>query len=1061
MTPINLSALAVRERAITLFLILSAIGAGFFAFTKLGRAEDPSFTVKTFVVTASWPGATAGEMQRQIADPLEKRLQELDWYDRVETTSRPGIVMMKVNLKDATPAAAVPEQFYQARKKLADQSPMLPRGVLGPFVNDEFSDVYFAMYALQARDLPHRDLVERAEDLRQRFLRLPGVGKVNILGEQPQRIFVEVSHERLATLGITGQTLFAALASQNDLAPSGFVETAGPRAQIRLDGAIEGLESVRTITIATAGRSFKLGDIADVRRGYEDPPTARIRNDGQPALILGLVMRAGVNGLALGDKLRAEEAAIRAELPLGLSLAKVSDQGRVIGEAIDEFMVKFVTALTVVVAVSLMTLGFRVGLVVALAIPLTLAVVFVVMLATGRDFDRITLGALILSLGLLVDDAIIAIEMMVVRMQEGAKPLDAAVRIWGTTAAPMLTGTIVTVAGFLPVGFARSTAGEYASNIFWVVAFSLVASWIVAVTFTPYLGVMLLPAIKPDNCGHDGAYATSRYEALRRLVRACVRHKWLVSAVTVSLFGAAVFGMLFVEQQFFPNSDRPELIVEVNMPTGTAFGATEDTVKRVEAALREESEAEIVTSYIGTGMPRFILPLDPELPDPAFAQIVTLTKDGAARDVLKAKIRRMVDEGRFPEARVRVSQFVFGPPVRYPVLFRVLGPDVNTLRRIVAEVRDVVDTNPNMRLVHADWGDRPLKLAVGFDQERLRLIGLTPKDAALQLQAMLTGTAATQVREGYRTVDVVVRSPAVDRRSVGDIGNLTLTTGAGRPVPLAQVAHLGAGTEDAVLKRYDRVPVISVEGDVRDGVQPPDVTAQLLPAIDRIRSRLPNGYRIDTGGSVEESAKSQTALAEVFPLMIAVTLMVIILQVRSFSAMFMVLATAPLGLVGAVPMLIASHQAFGFNAILGLIGLSGILMRNTLILVDQIERERDDGRSAHDAVVEATVRRARPVVLTALAAMLAFIPLTQSMFWGALAYVLIGGVGAGTILTLLFLPALYAVWFRVTEAPRADDANNWPGSASDRSRMDWVANPALGGELVARTGARVATDEAA
>lgn len=1049
MSGFNLSALAVRERAITLFLIIATIGAGLFAFAKLGRAEDPSFTVKTLVVYAAWPGATAEEMQRQVADPIEKRLQELTFFDRVETTARPGLALMKLNLNDATPAGAVADQFYQTRKKLNDLAPNLPRGVLGPFVNDEFSDVYFTLYALQASNLPHRHLVAQGEELRQRLLRLPGVEKVNILGEQPQKIFVEISYKRLATLGLSGQALFAAIAAQNDLVPGGFVETAGPRAYLRLDGALGSIEAVKAIPLVANGRSLKLGDVAEVTRGYEDPPSYSIRNDGEPALLLGLVMKPGFNGLTLGDTLRAEEAAIRTELPTGLSFTKVSDQGKIIDESIDEFMVKFVTALCVVVGVSLLTLGLRVGVVVALAVPLTLSAVFVVMMMTGRDFDRITLGALILSLGLLVDDAIIAIEMMVVRMEEGAERIAAATHVWGTTAAPMLSGTIVTIAGFLPVGFARSTAGEYAGNIFWVVAFSLIVSWFVAVTFTPYLGVKLLPAIHTVEGGHDAIYATKTYERLRRLVRRCVDRKWRTAGITLGLFLAACAGAAFVEQQFFPNSDRSELIVEVNMPAGSAFEATDAVVRRIEAALKAEPEAIGVTAYVGAGTPRFILPLEPELPDPAFAQVVVLAKDSKARDAIKDKARKMVEDGRFPEARVRVSQFVFGPPIRYPVLFRVIGPELTELRRIAGQVRDVMDANPDTRLTHLDWGDRTLKVRLAFDQERLALIGLNPKDAALQLQALLNGASATQVREGLRSVDVVVRAPEAERRGLGDLSDLTLTTMDGRAVPLAQVASLQSFTEDAVLKRYNREPCLSVEADVRDGVQPPDVTAKLLKQLQAVKDALPAGYRIDTGGAVEESAKSQVALALVFPLMLAVTLTVIMLQVRAFSTMFMVLATAPLGLVGAVPTLIVFHQPFGFNAILGLIGLSGILMRNTLILVDQVQCEKRNGLSDYDAIVESSVRRARPVILTALAAMLAFVPLTQSVFWGALAYVLIGGVGVGTVLTLLFLPALYALWFRV-EAGSGDIPAAHPEHAMRPGQTGWAANPALGGDLAAR-----------
>ncbi|MCJ2128669.1 efflux RND transporter permease subunit [Methylobacterium sp. E-045] len=1028
MSGFNLSALAVRERAVTLFLLIALTGAGFFAFEKLGRAEDPAFTVKVMVVSATWPGATTDEMQRQVADPLEKRLQELVFYDRVETTVRPGLMLMKVIFKDNMPPAKLQAEFYQARKKLSDQASSLPRGVLGPLFNDEFSDIYFALYALQAKDLPHRQLVMRAEDLRQRLLRVPGVEKINILGEQAQKIFVEISYQRLATLGITGQQLLAALANQNDVTPAGFVEAAGPRVYLRLDGAIDGLDAVRNLPVAAGDRSFKLGDIAEVKRGYEDPKTFAIRNDGEPALMLGLVMKPGFNGLSLGAALDAEEVAIYHDTPVGIAFTKITDQAKVIDEAIHEFMVKFFTALGVVIVVSLAALGFRVGIVVALAVPLTLSAVFVVMMITGRDFDRITLGALIISLGLLVDDAIIAIEMMVVRMEEGADRIEAATHAWSATAAPMLTGTLVTIAGFLPVGFAASTAGEYAGNIFWVVAFSLIISWIVAVTFTPYLGVKLLPNIRRVEGGHDAIYATRNYQRLRRIVRMSVDHKWMAAGITVALFAGAVVAMGKVEQQFFPNSERAELIVEVTLPAGSAFATTEASVKRLESALRTLPEAGEITSYIGQGMPRFVLSFDPELPDPAFAQIVVQSADAHARDSLRTKVRKLVDEGRFPEARVRVLQIVFGPPIRFPVAFRVVGPNLDVIRGIAAEVSDVMAANPNMRMVHLDWGDKTPNLHLALDQERLRLIGLTPKEAGQQLQSYLNGMPATQVRENLRSVDVLLRSPGPERRSLGEIGDLTLATKDGRQVPLSQVARLESRSEDSVLKRYNRESYIRVQGDILDGKQPPDVHAQIFPLLEPIKAKLPPGYRINTAGAVEESAKAMMSLVAVFPIMLIVTLTVIMIQVRSFSTMFMVFATAPLGLVGAAPTLLVFHQPFGFNAILGLIALSGILMRNTLLLVDQIHHDRVSGLSDYEAIVESTVRRARPVFLTAAAAMLAFIPLTHSVFWGALAYVLIGGVGVGTVLTLLFLPALYALWFRVERAPTGERASR--GAAS-------------------------------
>ncbi len=1013
MSGFNLSAFGVRQRAITLFLIIAVSVAGIFAFFSLGRAEDPSFVVKVMTIAASWPGATAQEMQQQVGDRLEKRLQELEAYDRVETAARPGLVTMKLYLKDDTDAKTVEEQFYQVRKKLGDEAANLPHGVYGPFINDEYSDVYFSLFSLEAKKLPHRQLVLQAEDLRQRLLHVPGVQKVNILGEQQQRIFVDISYQRLATLGIKAQAIIDALGKQNNVTSAGFVETTGPRVQLRLDGAIDSVEAVKAIPIVGADRTVKLGDIAEVRRGYEDPASFVIRTQGESALVLGVIMKKGYNGLQLGEDLGSFQHKMQDELPTGVALEQIADQSKAIKAAINEFMVKFFMALAVVIAVSLATLGWRVGVVVAAAVPLTLGAVFVIMLMTGRVFDRITLGALILSLGLLVDDAIIAIEMIVVKMEEGLDRVAAATYAWTATAAPMLSGTLLTIIGFLPVGFARSTAGEYAGNIFWVVAFALITSWVVAVLFIPYMGVKMLPNIAVKAGGHDEIYSTPNYVRLRNLVRWCVDHKWLTAAVTVGLFLLAGVGMGSVQKQFFPNSERPELTLEINLPPGSAFAATDAVVKQIEANLRQEPEAEIVSSYIGQGTPRFFLSINPELPNPAFAQMIVLTAGPAERDVLKEKIRKMIAEGRFPQARVRVSQFVFGPPVPFPVLFRVVGPDLDKVRDIAEQVRVVMIQNPDMRDVHMDWGNRTPTVHLSLDQERLRQLGLSPRDAANQLQAMLNGIPATQVREGLRTVDVLIRSPHAERNNLADLRNLVLTTDTGASVPLAQVARLETRMEDAVLKRYDRETYIAVQGDIRDGTQPPDVTNAILPKLEQLKASLPPGYHIDTGGSVEESAKADKALAKLFPLMIVLMLTVIMLQVRSFATMWMVFATAPLGLVGAVPTLLVFHQAFGFNAILGLIGLAGILMRNTLILVDQIRHDLDAGLSAYEAVIESTVRRARPVILTAVAAMLAFIPLTHSSFWGPLAYVLIGGVGVGTLLTLLFLPALYSLWFKV------------------------------------------------
>lgn len=1016
----NLSAFAVNNRAVTLFLIIATLVAGAIAFGKLGRAEDPSFTVKVMTVTAAWPGATAQEMQEQVADRLEKRLQELDFYDRVETIAQPGFVSMKLQFLDSTRPQDIQALFYQTRKKLSDEARNLPRGVLGPFFNDEYSDVYFALYALEAEHLPHRQLVQMAEDMRQDLLRLPGVKKVNILGEQAQRIFVEFSYQRLATLGLKPEQIFEALAKQNGVAPAGFVETAGPRAHIRLDGAFDSLALIENVPINANGRLLRIADVATVRRGYEDPPSFRIRHQGEPALMLGVIMDTHFNGLDLDKSLQAEEDRLHASLPLGVTFDKVADQASKIRLAVDEFMIKFFVALAVVMFISLLALGFRVGLVVAAAVPLTLSVVFVVMLMSGREFDRITLGALILSLGLLVDDAIIAIEMMVVKLEEGLDRVQAATFAWTSTAAPMLTGTLVTVIGFLPVGFAKSGAGEYAGNIFWIVGFALLASWFVAVFFTPYLGVKLLPRITPIPGGHEALYASAGYARLRTLVSWCVRRRVWVTALVVLAFILSGVGLGAVKKQFFPNSDRSELLLEVYMPPGSAFKATEAVVAQVEKALLEEPQTQLVDAYVGGGAPRFFLSLNPELPDPAFAKLIVQTADSQARDALKARMHTRIEAGEFPSARVRVTQLLFGPPVPFPVVFRVSGPDIDVLRRISEEVRTVVAANHMTRDAFVDWGERNSAYRLVLDQDRLRLLGFTPAEVKTQLNALLSGNPVTEVREGTRSVAVMVRALNAQRENLGGIDGLTITNAAGVSVPLEQVGRFQPVMEEPILKRRDREPTFEVRADIIAGTQPPDVEKAAYADLQPLIARLPAGYRVTIAGPVEESAKANAALAALFPVMILLTLVVIMFQVRSFGVMLMVFATAPLGVIGAVPTLLLFDQPFGFNAILALIGIGGILMRNTLIFTDQIEQERKLGRPLREAIIEATVRRARPVLLTALAAALAFIPLTFSVFWSSLAYVLIGGVLVGTVLTLLFLPALCALVLsaRQTETER-------------------------------------------
>jgi len=1013
MRSFNLSALAVRERAITLFFIFASACAGIYAYFHLGRAEDPSFTIKVLTVTAVWPGATAQEMQDLVAEPLEKRLQELRWYDRVETITRPGLALMTLQLIDKTPPKEVPDQFYQARKKLADEARKLPQGAMGPFVNDEYSDVSFALYSVEAAGLPLRKLTRVAEELRQRFLHVPGVKKVDIVGEQQERVFVEFSYSRLTMLGISPADIFSVLSRQNAVTPAGSVDTDGAQVFVRLDGAYTDVDKIRDTPIVVGKQSFKLSDIANVMRGYEDPATFAIRHNGESALLLGVVMKEGWNGLDLGDALRAESDKISSSLPLGVSLKKVTDQAVNISSAVNEFMVKFAMAVGVVMLVSLLSLGWRVGVVVVAAIPLTLGAVFVIMMITDRVFDRITLGALIISLGLLVDDAIIAIESMVVKMEEGMDRIQAAAYAWSHTAAPMLAGTLVTVIGFLPVGFARSTAGEYAGNIFWIVGFSLIASWIVAVVFTPYLGVKLLPEIKAIEGGHAGIYSAPGYQKIRHFVTWSVRKKYTVAGIVVGAFLMAGGGMAVVKKQFFPNSDRPELLVEVQLPLGTSIETTSSAAKTIEHWLLEQPESTIVTSYIGAGAPRFFFSYNPELPDPSFAKIVVLTPNAKARDHLKLRLRQAAANGLAPEARIRATQLVFGPYSPFPVAFRVTGPDQAKLREIARSVEEIMRNDPNMRTVNVDWGERVPKLHFVLDQERLQLIGLSPEEAAQQLQFLLNGQTITQVRENIRAVNVVARSAGPERLDPAKLENFSLTTRNGKPIPLSQIGRVEIQPEDPLVKRRDRVPTITVRGDNIDTTQPPDVSSRIWAKLAPLRNALPENYRIEMAGSIEEAKKANSALAPLFPLMLLLMLAVIIIQVRSFSAMWMVMLTSPLGLIGAVPALLIFNQPFGFNAILGLIGLSGILMRNTLILIGQIHSNQADGLDSYHAIIEATVQRSRPVILTALAAVLAFVPLTHSVFWGSMAYVLIGGTAVGTVLTLTFLPALYAIWFRV------------------------------------------------
>ncbi len=1026
----NLSALAVRERTVTLFFLILSIIAGLYAFNSLGRAEDPPFTVRVMVVSVLWPGATPDELQTQVVDRLERRIQEVDYFLKVETTIRPGRADMMVEFEDFSPSDIVPDLFYEVRKRMLDESPRLPAGVIGPIVNDDFSDVYFSMIALMAPGLPMSELVKDADNIRDRLQRVKGIQKVFLLGKRPQRLHINFDRAKLANLGLSAPDVLTAIQANNDLVPAGQIETAGARVYVRIDADLTDLQALANVPLRVNNRVIRLGDIAEVERGYEEPPTYMIRASGQDSVLLGVVAADGEDGLALGERLSAFLALERKELPLGMSLSQITNQADAIAQAVDLFQIKFLVAMAVVMAVSVLAIGLRAGLIVGLSIPLTLGLTFVLMKLTGMNLDRISLGALIIALGLLVDDAIIAIEMMIVKMEQGWDRVRAASHAWEVTAAPMLFGTLVTVAGFVPIGFARSAVGEYAGGIFWVLAFALLVSWVVAVTFTPYLGVKILPEIKQDSAqnaqssqnahyAHDLLYRTPGYERLRAIITWCVTRRKRVVLATLAALVLSIAGMAGpVEKQFFPSSDRPEVLISVYLPEGSAIGVTDSVVRALERDLIDRPEIETLSAYIGAGAPRFFISANPEQPNPGFAKMIAVTQDDKSRETLIEFLNGRIAEGTYAQARVRVARLLFGPPVDWPVSFRVTGPDTLVLRTIGHQVRNVMQQNPHMVDPNLDWDERAPTLDLDMDTQVLRTLGLTPREVALQLQFQLNGVPVTNVREGTRSVQVRARM-APTRGEL--LEGIEIITPDGTKVPLTQLGTATIAFEDPVIKRYNRQPFLYVNGDVK-GAQPPDVAMAVWAALSSVRADLPEGYAISIAGSIEQSAKADASIQKLQPLMVALMLVFIMLQMRSFSGMFMVVATAPLGLIGAVLALLLFSQPFGFVALLGLIGLAGILMRNTLILTQQIADNALEGMAPRQAVIEAAVQRARPVVLTAVAAALAFVPLTLDRFWGPLAYVLIGGVLVGTAITLLFVPALYAWWFRIGSRPKGNSA---------------------------------------
>jgi multidrug efflux pump len=1036
----NLSAWAVAHQTLVLFLILMLGGAGALAYINLGRDEDPSFTVKTAIVYAAWPGATAQEMQFQVADRIEKKLQELPWFDTVKTFSKPGIVLAQIEFRDSTPPGQVPWLFYLVRRKMADVKPDLPDGVLGPVVNDEYGDVDSVLYTLRSEDADYAQMKLVAESARQRLLKVPNVTKVTIYGTQEERIFVDIDHVRLANLGVGPQAILDSLAKQNAVVPAGIVQTDGPRIPLRVTGAFDGVETVSNTPVASSnGTILRLGDIATITRGYVDPPDFLIRQRGVPALAFGVVMQKGANIVQLGQAIDTAMAEVMRATPVGFTYERIANQPKIVEEAVGEFMRSFVEALTIVLAVSFLSLGWRTGIVVGLSVPLVLAIVFIAMQLTGLNLHRITLGALIIALGLMVDDAIISVEMMQVKMEQGVKRAEAAGFAWTSTAFPRLTGALVTAAGFMPVGLAASSTGEYAGSIFSVVAMALLASWLVAGMFTPYLGLKLLPNVKAHHDADPNAiYHTPMYQRLRAAVGWCVGHRAWVVGATVIAFLVAVVGFTRVPQQFFPTSERTELFVQLRMPEGSTIGATAAAAKKAEQLLAGDDDAATWTTYIGQGPPRFWLGLNPALPNEAYAELVVVAKDVKARERLKAKIDTAVAKGAVAEARVRTDRFNFGPPVGFPVQYRVIGSDPQTVRSIAYQVRDTVRANPDTIEAQLDWDGQMPSIKLVLDQDRVRALGLEPQTVSQGLQALVTGYPVTTVRDRTEKVGVVARAIASQRGDLGSIGDLTILARNGVPVPVSQVARIEQGFEDAIFWRRNRDLTITVRADIRDGVQAPDVSRRIWADLADLREKLPVGYRLEMGGSIEESSKANSALFAIFPAMIVVMLVILMVQLQSFSRLTLTLLTAPLGLIGATLALSISGMPFGFVTLLGLIALAGMIIRNTVILVDQIEHDVAAGSTRRAAIIEATVRRARPVVLTAFAAILAMIPLSRSGFWGSMAVAIMGGLLVATVLTILFLPALYALWFRRSLDARAahEDPRSGELPTPDRTASD-------------------------
>ena len=1048
----NLSEWALANRSLVLFLMIVVGLVGAWSYRHLGQSEDPPFTFKVMVVRTLWPGATAEDVSRQVTERIEKALMTTGKYEFIRSYSRPGESQVIFMARDALRSKDVPDVWYQVRKKVGDIRATLPAGVVGPFFNDEFGDTFGNIYALTAPGFDYALMKDYADRIQLELQRVRDVGKVELVGLQDEKVWIELSNTKLATLGIPLASVKQALDNQNAVTPAGFFETGSDRIRLRVDGAFASVEQIADFPIRAGSRSVRLGDIATVTRGFADPAAPKMRFMGEDAIGIAVAMRDGGDIIRLGDTLEGEFQRLQRTLPVGMQLHKVSDQPQAVRASVGEFVKVLAEAVAIVLLVSFFSLGFRTGLVVAVSIPLVLAMTFAAMHWFGIGLHKISLGALVLALGLLVDDAIIAVEMMAIKMEQGYSRLKAAAFAWESTAFPMLTGTLVTAAGFLPIATAASSTGEYTRSLFQVVTIALVVSWLAAVLFIPWLGERMLPDLHdpppskpgslagrwhglrlrladrwpqyqgvllpaPHGEGHQDPYATPFYRGFRALLDACLRHRWLVIGATAAAFVLSLLLFRFVPQQFFPDSVRPELMVDVELAEGSSLRSTDAQARKLEQLLKGRAGIENYVAYIGTGSPRFYLPLDQQLPQANFSQFVVLAEDTGAREELR---RWLVEEiaPRFPELQLRVTRLENGPPVGYPVQFRVSGEHIERVQAIARQVAEKVRANPHVANVNLDWSEPSKVIRLRIDQDRARALGVSSAEVSHFLSSSLSGLSVSTYREDNELIEILLRGPEEERRRPDMLGSLAVPTPGGS-VPLAQIATLEYGFEDGIIWHRNRLPTVTVRADLRgDALTPPTVVAQIAPTLDAIRAGLPEGYLLQTGGTVEDSARGQNSIKAGMPLFLLVVTSLLMLQLRSFPRVILVLLTAPLGLIGVTLALLVFRVPFGFVAMLGTIALAGMIMRNSVILVDQIQQDIDAGHGRWDAIVGATVRRFRPIVLTALAAILAMIPLSRSAFFGPMAVAIMGGLTVATVLTLFFLPALYAAWFKV----RPDEA---------------------------------------